>query len=166
MRLAITILFSALAFAQKPAIEVESVKPNKFGDSVGNTMDGPQRARWNNTTLWILMLDVYRMKIFDGKNERDARLRTRMQVGLYEAYGVTVAQLVKRLSNFLHAPVEDATGLTGKYDFKLEWVETEKQLETRPSISTAIQSMGLKLDAVKTPIQMLVIDHVEKPMGN
>jgi uncharacterized protein (TIGR03435 family) len=104
--------------------------------------------------------------VSDEKTEHNVLPRMRMQVGAYEAHGVTMTQLIKRLSNSLHAPVEDATSLTGKYDFKLEWAETERQLETRLPLSTAIQSLGLKLDAVKTPIQVLVIDHVEKPTGN
>jgi uncharacterized protein (TIGR03435 family) len=78
-------------------------------------------------------------------------------------------------------PVIDRTGLTGKFDFKLKWTPDESQFagagvkvpppsdkaDAPPSLYTAIQEqLGLKLDPVKAPVDVLVVDHVEKPSEN
>jgi len=80
------------------------------------------------------------------------------------------------LRSELGRPVVDSTGLTGKYDFKLQWVPDESQPNgggeiqppdfTGPSIFYAIQELGLKLEATKGPVEVLVIDSVEKPSEN
>jgi uncharacterized protein (TIGR03435 family) len=80
----------------------------------------------------------------------------------------------------LDRPVVDQTGLTGRYDFTLKWTPDESQFagmgvkvppptdkDTLPSLFTAMpEQLGLKLDPVKTPVDVLVIDHVEKPSQN
>jgi uncharacterized protein (TIGR03435 family) len=66
--------------------------------------------------------------------------------------------LANLLSNVGPGPVVDKTGLTGEYDFKLSWDETNG-----PALTTAIQELGLKLEAEKVPIQMFVVDSAEKP---
>src|SRR5262249_49174574 len=65
-------------------------------------------------------------------------------------------------------PVIDKTGLTGKYDIRLE-ATPEFRINNNPqpddlSIFNAIQQqLGLKLEPQKVPIEVLVVDHVEKP---
>jgi uncharacterized protein (TIGR03435 family) len=78
----------------------------------------------------------------------------------------------------LDRPVVDQTGLTGKFDFTLKWEPDDSQFgghvppasassDLQPNLFTAIQQqIGLKLDAVKTPVDVLVIDHVDKPSAN
>jgi uncharacterized protein (TIGR03435 family) len=68
-------------------------------------------------------------------------------------------------------PVVNETGLTGKWDFKLTWTNDDTRVPTdanaAPGLFTAIQEqMGLKLDAVKAPAEVMVIDHVERPSAN
>jgi uncharacterized protein (TIGR03435 family) len=73
----------------------------------------------------------------------------------------------------LGAPLTDATGLTGKYDYKIFWSATATDAVRRgtppaddsdgPSIFDAIQEqLGLKIEKRRGPVQMLVVDHVEK----
>jgi uncharacterized protein (TIGR03435 family) len=84
-------------------------------------------------------------------------------------------------STVLDRPVVDQTGLTGRYDFTLNWTPDESQFgglgtkvpppsdkaEAPPSLFTAVQEqMGMKLEATKAPVDVLVIDHVEKPSEN
>jgi uncharacterized protein (TIGR03435 family) len=83
-------------------------------------------------------------------------------------------------TSVLDRPVVDQTNLKGRFDFTLDWAPDETQFgamgvkvppsaenETRASLFTAIQSqLGLKIDAVKAPVDVLVIDHVEKPSDN
>jgi uncharacterized protein (TIGR03435 family) len=100
----------------------------------------------------------------------------------------TMQDLAARLSMQLDRPVVDATGLTGKYDFTLSFhaeqgmmgpygalpppppgVDTGRpETDGVPDIYSAIGSqLGLKLESKKAPVEILVIDHVEKtPTGN
>ena len=88
--------------------------------------------------------------------------------------------MVELLGRFLERPVVDMTGLTGRYDFSLDVgfedmiqlakaagmsVPIQAPAPAEPGSSavfTAIQPYGLKLEPRKAPIEMLVIDHVEK----
>jgi uncharacterized protein (TIGR03435 family) len=81
----------------------------------------------------------------------------------------------------LDKPAVDHTGLTGRYDFTLNWTPDESQFEAMggykppatedpnapPALSTAMQEqLGLRFDAVKAPADVFVIDHAEKPSAN
>lgn len=64
----------------------------------------------------------------------------------------------------LGRPVLDKTGLTGHYDFVLRYNMNESPESSGPSLFTAIQEqLGLKLEAKKGPVPILVIDHIERP---
>jgi uncharacterized protein (TIGR03435 family) len=93
------------------------------------------------------------------------------------------ASLVHLLSWQLGRPVIDKTGLTAKYDFTLQWTpdqsaptfsgpggggpDSSTSSESGPSIFTAIQEqLGLKLESQKGAVEILVIDHVERPSEN
>ncbi len=75
--------------------------------------------------------------------------------------GVPVSDLVENLSQELGGRIiVDKTGLKGKYDFTLQVAPDESQ----SAIFTALQEqLGLKLETQKLPIEVLVIDHAEKP---
>jgi len=77
----------------------------------------------------------------------------------------------------LDRPVIDHTGLTGTYEFRLEWLPDENQfgglgmwkdvVSAKPDLFTAIQQqLGLRLRATRGPVETLVIDHVERPSDN
>lgn len=76
----------------------------------------------------------------------------------------------------LTRPVADETGLDGFYDFTLEYTpqaasageQAKAQLlATGPDLTTALrEQLGLHLEARKGPIQVMVVDHVEKPSAN
>jgi uncharacterized protein (TIGR03435 family) len=96
-----------------------------------------------------------------------------------------MTMLADVLSRFAGRPVINKTSLTGKYDFTLKWTPDEGQgpmmpggprpvgdepapPETSgPSLFTAIQEqLGLKLEPQKAPMDVLVIEHVERPSEN
>lgn len=59
-------------------------------------------------------------------------------------------------------PIVDATGLTGAYDFRIQWIP-DPALED-VDFSLALQDqLGLRLEDRKAPLEVLVIDHAEKP---
>jgi uncharacterized protein (TIGR03435 family) len=78
----------------------------------------------------------------------------------------------------LDRPVVDQTGLKGRYDFTLKWAPDDSQFgghvptasddpSAPPSLFTALQEqVGLKLESTRTAVDVLVIDHVEKPSPN
>ena len=77
----------------------------------------------------------------------------------------------------LDRPALDQTGLTDRFDFILTWMPDDSQFGGRmhppasdnpaPGLFTAVQEqLGLKLDAVKAPADVMAIDHVEKPSSN
>jgi bla regulator protein BlaR1 len=72
--------------------------------------------------------------------------------------------------------VLDRTGLKGDYDFVIEYDEVSDASTvshppaarglTPSALSTALQAVGLKLESTKAPVEVLVIDHVERPSEN
>jgi uncharacterized protein (TIGR03435 family) len=83
------------------------------------------------------------------------------------------------LAGRLHRPVLDKTGLAGNYDFKLQFAPENFQLQSGPGtppgpsetevpfLREAIQQqLGLKLESGKGPVEVIVIDHIERPSGN
>ena len=91
------------------------------------------------------------------------------------ATGVRLSELAGNLSFPLDRTVIDKTGLTGRYDFRLQWTDDNVAnaaadagaTNAPPNIFTAIQEqLGLKLQPAKGPVKTLVIDHVEQPTEN
>jgi uncharacterized protein (TIGR03435 family) len=65
--------------------------------------------------------------------------------------------------------VVDKTGLAGDYDVDLKWTREEQQAQpdAAPTIFTAIEEqLGLKLVPAKSPVDVIVIDHIDRPTEN
>ena len=81
-----------------------------------------------------------------------------------------MGMLVSALRGMLRAPVEDQTGIAGKYDLDLKWTpDPAAGTDSEPSVSifAAIrQQLGLSLETTKVAIDKLVIDRVERPTEN
>jgi bla regulator protein blaR1 len=115
--------------------------------------------------------------------------------GMGTFQGVTIAQLARFLEVELNRTIVDKTGLTGTYDFTLRWAPSDTEMDAAfgpsPSISPATApngqpalapsdptgvpplssktletQIGLKLAAAKGPVEVIVIDHVERPSEN
>jgi uncharacterized protein (TIGR03435 family) len=87
----------------------------------------------------------------------------------FDSHETTIAVLADALSNQLHVPVMDKTGLSGVYDLNLKWSleEDPPAADNAPSIFTALQEqLGLKLRSTKGPTEVLVVDHIEMPAEN
>jgi uncharacterized protein (TIGR03435 family) len=72
-------------------------------------------------------------------------------------------QLASLLSMLMGRKVLDQTGLTGLYDFTLEFAPDDAVDSPFPSLVTVLQELGLKLESTKAPVEVLIIDHAEKP---
>jgi uncharacterized protein (TIGR03435 family) len=83
---------------------------------------------------------------------------------------VPMNQFVGFLERRMEAPVLDMTGLKGFYDFTLDWVPDPKDESAHaadvlqgPTLVMALdEQLGLKLEARKAPIEILVVDHAER----
>jgi uncharacterized protein (TIGR03435 family) len=74
-----------------------------------------------------------------------------------------IVTLVNTLANILDLPVQDMTDLKGRYNFTLDWTRDP----TGASLFTAVQEqLGLKLEARKSPVEVLMVDHAERPSEN
>ena len=78
--------------------------------------------------------------------------------------GVTIPQLANGLSETLGAFVQDLTGLTGKYYFGFLFARDALATDTpEATLFSGLQDeMGLKLESRKGPVEVLVIDSMEK----
>ncbi len=127
----------------------------------------------------------------EGKDGNRPR-RSSMRVGRGQiiAQSIPMDNLARLLSQQLGRTVIDKTGLQGNYDFTLEWtpdpgqslgggpggpVEPSREMQrpdnapdaNGPSVFTAIQEqLGIKLESQKAPVEMLVIESIEKPSEN
>jgi uncharacterized protein (TIGR03435 family) len=92
--------------------------------------------------------------------------------GKIEGQGATIKMLVASLSpkpEIGGRLMVDDTGLSGKYDFELTWSPEDLAAHTKgdaggPSLFAALQEqLGLKVETKKSPVDCIVIDHVEMP---
>jgi len=93
---------------------------------------------------------------------------------------VHVADLVRELTSILDRPVVDKTGFTGEFDLGLRFVQDDTLVGFRglagprpaadansPNIFAALEEqLGLKLGPAKGPVEVLVIDHAQRPTEN
>lgn len=108
--------------------------------------------------------------------------------GLYGGSGgqligqsATIPTLATNLSQRLGRIVLDETGLKGNYDFTLTWSpeqapvaatdasddhEASAQSSNPPLFEAIQQQLGLKLESQKALVDVLIIDHVDRPSGN
>jgi uncharacterized protein (TIGR03435 family) len=104
--------------------------------------------------------------------------------GTLNAAKITMADLTQGLATIMGRPVVDRTGFTGPFDVHLSFLPEAAAglvpppgmaapsiLPTfdpdRPSIFAALQEqLGLRLASTKGPVEVLVIDHVERPSEN
>jgi uncharacterized protein (TIGR03435 family) len=86
--------------------------------------------------------------------------------GKLAAGGYILSQFTDTLSSLLEHIVADRTGLAGAYDIDLTW-SPDPTTDSGPSLFTAIQEqLGLKLEPSKAPVEVLVIDRLEKPTAD
>jgi len=84
---------------------------------------------------------------------------------------VTMKDFAFILQFMLDRPVIDQTGLQGRYDFVLKWTSNDANVAdpatASPSIFTAMpEELGLKLESVRVPADVLVVDKLERPSEN
>jgi bla regulator protein BlaR1 len=94
--------------------------------------------------------------------------------GQLACFGASMSELAAEFPDLgVSRVVLDKTGLTGRYDFSLQWTPDDSPggaplLDSSGgSLFTALQEqLGLKLEPQKGPVEVLVIDHVARPSEN
>ena len=147
-------LQSLLAERFKLALHHETKVLPQYGLEVGENGSKLQPTKYADTPDTAAGPDgkaIHRMMMRQGGNGQV------MGIGAQKS---SMAELARQLSMQLGENVVDKTGLTGQYDFNLQW----SQSEGNDSLLTAVQEqLGLKLVPQQAPTDVLVIDHVELP---
>lgn len=83
-------------------------------------------------------------------------------------YRTSMAALAIYLSHSSGLPIQNRTGLAGKYDFALLKHDTDDAPASDPTPPSIwdVEALGLKLVPAKAPMETIVIDHIEKPSEN
>jgi len=108
--------------------------------------------------------------------------KTRKGCGHLAGTRLTMDVFATVLSRELDTDVLNRTGLAGKYDLQLDWTPDSGPCRAAadspggspaadpsgwPSFNTALpQQLGLKLESAKAPVEILIVDRVERPTGN
>jgi len=117
------------------------------------------------------------------RSQPEAESRTNSSREAIDAEACSLHQLAQKLSEVIHLPVADLTGVEGEFDFQLKWTPDDMRakppsggdkpgtlpvdLSNGPSVFAALQEqLGLKLEPRKVPTEVLVIDHAEKASEN
>ncbi len=111
---------------------------------------------------------------FTTPEGQHVQMGTMAVAGKIAGHVAPVAMLVRSLNSAgqLDRVVIDRTGLTGNFDYALNWkpdspADTDTGDTALPSLLTAIQEqLGLRLEPATGPINTLVIDHIERPSSN
>ena len=75
---------------------------------------------------------------------------------------VTMRQLIETLQRMMGTAVLDQTGLDGKYYFGFRYANGDDLDVPFPDLFITIKDLGLRLEKHKGPVEMLVVDHIEK----
>ena len=97
-------------------------------------------------------------------------IRGRAVVSFLTARAQPLSALAETLSKEFRMPVIDKTGLTGRFDFTLEFapqapgaLPADSQDESAPNLISAIpQRLGLKLESKKIPVDVLIVDSADR----
>ena len=188
---ACAVVLNGQAPEKTPAFEVASIRENvSISDGASVRAQPGGRVSVTNNTLRNIIRNAYSVNcaaIFAAAkakgeapppttNDRPT-CGTRITRGTMMTTGVTIADVARNLGPFTGRPVVDKTELAGAYDVDLIW--TPEQGPPGPdgtapsaqpssdgeSLFTAVQEqLGLKLDAQRGPVDVLVIDSAQRPI--
>ena len=165
---------AALADRMKVAVHIESKDAPVYNLVVAK--NGPKFKEAEMTDASAL-----KERHPDGMAIPGGTVMSRGSDGELRFFGASMESLTQVLSSIAGRPVQDRTGLTGRYDFSVQIglpppPPQGQQLagpsvgavdSTASSIFTTVQEqLGLKLESGKGQVETLVIDHVERPSEN
>ena len=131
-------------------------------------------------SAYVLVVGKNGPKVQETKTEGEASIDINQRQLSVNVQRAPVSQLIDMMSNLLRAPVIDMTGLTGRYDLTLniakyagDMAARGQSIDSAPADPVALVSMilqdelGLKLEARKMPLELVIVDRAEKvPVEN
>jgi len=154
----------------------EKPEPNQFGPLLQNLLRDRFNLRFHRE---MRELNVYALVV--EKNQKnggklktkiegeDTAMNTHSAPGKSQLVGTAVSMkaLAGYVGNRLGRIVVDKTGLSESYDFTLEWAPDETSDSPVPFLATALrEQLGLRLESQRSPVEVLVIDNLQKPSEN
>jgi uncharacterized protein (TIGR03435 family) len=127
----------------------------------------------------VVARDGLKMKLSADQTEPEKGGPKELGPGRLVGEGIPMYIITNLLSNMLGRTVINHTGLTGKYDVNLQPVPDSLQLQPDPAdaltpadilnlaiVEAVEKHLGLKIESIKAPQEVLVIDHIEHPSAN
>jgi bla regulator protein BlaR1 len=156
---------------------LEKLTREQRSDMVRHLLEDRFQLKWHREVRTLPVLDLVVIKSGSKltpsatQNGDDTSVNTNNTT--MTAKHISMNSLAEFLANQTHNPVIDKTGLTEKYDLQLKWRREEQGPQSGltddplPTLYTAIQEqLGLKLEAGKGPVNVLVIDQIAEPTEN
>jgi uncharacterized protein (TIGR03435 family) len=165
---------------QVPVFALVLVKPGKTGpqlrshpaDSPCSTKPPAEQSGGTGSGLAPTGPDGFPI-VCGGLSEVQATVSGRFRWGARDVPLRQFANQLTGMSDELDRPVLDETGLTGNFDFVIEWilkmpaganVQTD---DSGPTLMEALRDqLGLKLESTKRPVDTVVVEHIEEPSEN
>jgi uncharacterized protein (TIGR03435 family) len=127
--------------------------------------------------IYVLVIAKNGPKLQELKDEGSGPAASSGGRGQLSMQRTSMAMFASALSSRLGRLVQDRTGMSGIFDLKLEWTPDDSRTQfgsngrdsdsAGPSIFTALsEQLGLKLESTKGAVEVLIIDHAEKPSEN
>ena len=174
-------------WAQSEPITIEA---KMDADTAGALGKLPPMEQWKQSQLMLqaLLADRFALKVHRGSKDLPiyvltvAKSGSKMKQtatdkaggnatyssGKVSAHGISVDNLGMNLSFMVGRVIVNKTGLEGGYDFTLDYApDGADASDPRPSIFTALEEqLGLKLEPARGPVDVIVVDHIERPTAN
>jgi uncharacterized protein (TIGR03435 family) len=103
---------------------------------------------------------------FQASKDQDQKERVNIRPNEISGVNIPFGHFVSILDAQLGCPIINETGFTGKYDLALKYVRGDSPGSDGPSAFAALADLGLKLEARQAPVEVFVIDSVERPREN
>jgi uncharacterized protein (TIGR03435 family) len=131
------------------------------------------RVHWEKKDMKVLVLtiapDGFKGKVYDPKTfKRPTLTCPEDDQGCGQFYGrATISELANFLSSSAGSMIIDKTGLTDTYETNFMFANDKAEASSLPALPTVLrEKFGLLLKPQTAPVDVLVIDHVEKPSSN
>lgn len=116
---------------------------------------------------FALLLGTKGLKL---RPEADGRSGWSTGRGMLQGTKLSMAGVADLLAELVNRPVKDMTGVNGVFTFKLRWnpeTSVDQQQPSDPALPNSVfnaleEQAGLRLEARRLPVEILVVDHIER----
>jgi bla regulator protein BlaR1 len=157
---------------QVPVFALTPIRPRKLGPQLRPHAQGPPCDDSGKPPVASIRTPVFLCESFSAEMRPDKTVLG----GSRNNTMALIAATLPSMHNF-DRPVIDQTGLVGTYDFTLEWTPeagdpfapqgaTAADFQGTTFLEALKDQLGLQLESTRAEIDVLVVDHVERPTEN